>query len=54
MGAQNRSYAFVSQYYLSFVRSTAIGLASGVGRMGAYRADLPGGILLTLEACRWR
>lgn len=29
MGAQNISYSFVSQYCPSFMRSTAIGLASG-------------------------
>ncbi|GGG50671.1 MFS transporter [Kocuria dechangensis] len=48
MGAQNISYAFVSQYYPSFMRSTAIGLASGVGRMGAIVGPLFGGVLLTL------
>ncbi len=49
MGAQNISYAFVSQYYPSFMRSTAIGLASGVGRMGAIVGPTFGGILLTLS-----
>lgn len=49
MGAQNISYAFVSQYYPSFMRSTAIGLASGVGRMGAIVGPTFGGILLTLK-----
>lgn len=34
MGAQNISYAFVSQYYPSLMRSTAIGFASGIGRIG--------------------
>jgi AAHS family benzoate transporter-like MFS transporter len=49
MGAQNISYAFVSQYYPSFMRSTAIGLASGVGRIGAIVGPTFGGILLTLN-----
>jgi MFS transporter, AAHS family, benzoate transport protein len=49
MGAQNISYAFVSQYYPSFMRSTAIGLASGVGRMGAIAGPTFGGVLLTLS-----
>jgi AAHS family benzoate transporter-like MFS transporter len=49
MGAQNISYSFVSQYYPSFMRSTAIGLASGVGWMGAIVGPTFGGILLTLK-----
>ena len=49
MGAQNISYSFVSQYYPSFMRSTAIGLASGVGRLGAIVGPTFGGILLTLS-----
>lgn len=48
MGAQNISYAFVAQYYPSFMRSTAIGLASGVGRLGAIVGPTFGGVLLTL------
>ena len=48
MGAQNISYSFVSQYYPSFMRSTAIGLASGVGRLGAIVGPTFGGVLLTL------
>ncbi|MFL4477760.1 MFS transporter [Paeniglutamicibacter sp. ORCA_105] len=49
MGAQNISYSFVSQYYPSFMRSTAIGLASGVGRLGAIVGPTFGGVLLTLN-----
>lgn len=49
MGSQNISYAFVSQYYPSFMRSTAIGLAYGVGRMGAIVGPMFGGVLLTLS-----
>nr|WP_269437480.1 aromatic acid/H+ symport family MFS transporter [Arthrobacter zhangbolii] len=49
MGAQNISYSFVAQYYPSSIRSTAIGLASGVGRMGAILGPTFGGVLLTLS-----
>lgn len=49
MGAQNISYSFASQYYPSFMRSTAIGLASGVGRLGAIVGPTFGGVLLTLS-----
>ena len=49
MGAQNISYSFVSQYYPSFMRSTAIGLASGVGRIGAIIGPLLGGFLVSLS-----
>lgn len=49
MGAQNISYSFVSQYYPSFMRSTAIGLASGVGRIGAIVGPTFGGVLLTYD-----
>lgn len=49
MGAQNISYSFVSQYYPSFMRSTAIGLASGVGRLGAIVGPTFGGVLLTMN-----
>ncbi|WP_345751098.1 MFS transporter [Microbacterium rhizophilus] len=47
MGSQNISYSFVSEYYPSAVRSTAIGLASGVGRIGAIIGPTFGGWLLT-------
>lgn len=49
MGAQNISYSFVSQYYPSFMRSTAIGMASGIGRIGAIVGPTFGGVLLTYE-----
>lgn len=49
MGAQNISSAFVSQHYPSFMRSTAIGLAPGVGRMGAIVGPTFGGVLLTMN-----
>jgi AAHS family benzoate transporter-like MFS transporter len=46
IGAQNIANAFVSQYYPPFIRSTALGVASGVGRIGAIVAPTLGGILL--------
>jgi MFS transporter, AAHS family, benzoate transport protein len=46
MGSQNISYSFVSQYYPSPIRSTAIGLASGVGRLGAIFGPAFGGLML--------
>lgn len=49
MGAQNISYAFVSQYYPSFMRSTAVGLASGVGRVGAIVGPTFGGVLVAMR-----
>ena len=35
IGAQNIMNAYVSQYHPPFLRSTALGIASGVGRIGA-------------------
>ena len=49
MGAQNISYSFVSQYYPSLMRSTAIGFASGIGRVGGIIGPTFGGILLSLN-----
>lgn len=49
MGSQNISYAFVSQYYPSSVRSTALGLASGVGRAGAILGPTFGGLLQAFD-----
>lgn len=49
MGSQNISYAFVSQFYPSSVRSTALGLASGIGRAGAIVGPTFGGFLQTLD-----
>ena len=49
MGAQNISYAFVSQYYPPLIRSTAVGFASGIGRVGGIIGPTFGGILLSLS-----
>jgi MFS transporter, AAHS family, benzoate transport protein len=40
-------YAFVSQLYPAAARATALGAASGVGRLGAITGPLIGGVLLT-------
>jgi MFS transporter, AAHS family, benzoate transport protein len=40
-------YAFVSQLYPAAARATALGAASGVGRLGAITGPLIGGALLT-------
>ncbi|MFL6561617.1 MAG: MFS transporter [Bacillus sp. (in: firmicutes)] len=49
MGAQNISYSFVSQYYPPLMRSTAIGFASGIGRIGGIIGPTFGGILVSLH-----
>ncbi len=49
MGAQNISYSFVSQYYPPLMRSTAVGFASGIGRIGGIIGPTFGGILLSLN-----
>ena len=48
IGAQNIMNAYVSQYYPPFLRSTALGIASGVGRIGAMLGPTIGGILLSM------
>lgn len=48
-GAQNISYSFVSQYYPSLMRSTAVGFASGIGRIRAIIGPTFGGILVQLN-----
>jgi MFS family permease len=40
-------YAFVGQLYPAAVRATALGSASGVGRLGAITGPLIGGALLS-------
>jgi len=45
--AQVLVYAYVSQLYPAAARGTAIGAASGVGRLGAIAGPLVGGALLT-------
>jgi AAHS family benzoate transporter-like MFS transporter len=45
--AQVLVYAYVSQHYPAAARGTAIGAASGVGRLGAISGPVIGGALLT-------
>lgn len=49
IGSQILLYTFVAQYYPAFVRSTGMGWASGIGRMGAIIGPVLTGGLLTLE-----
>lgn len=45
--AQVLVYAYISQRYPTWARATALGTASGVGRLGAIAGPLLGGVLLT-------
>ena len=45
--AQVLVYAYISHLYPAAARATAIGAASGVGRLGAISGPLIGGVLLT-------
>lgn len=49
IGAQNIVQAYVSQYYPPNIRSTALGMASGIGRMGGMMGPLLGGFLLSIS-----
>ncbi len=49
IGAQILAYACVAQFYPMSIRSTGIGWASGVGRIGAIIGPLLGGALLALQ-----
>jgi AAHS family benzoate transporter-like MFS transporter len=49
IGAQILAYACVAQFYPMSIRSTGIGWASGVGRIGAIIGPLLGGVLLGLQ-----
>ncbi|AHC49224.1 MFS transporter [Achromobacter xylosoxidans] len=48
-GAQIVVYAYSGQYYPSDIRSTGIGMASGIGRMGAIAAPLLIGLIVSLQ-----
>lgn len=49
IGAQNIVQAYVSQYYPAYIRSTALGMASGIGRIGGMLGPLLGGFLLSVS-----
>lgn len=48
-GAQIVAYSYCGQFYPSAIRSTGIGMASGVGRMGAIGAPLLIGLIVSLN-----
>lgn len=48
IGSQNMAQAYVSNYYPAAIRSTALGVASGVGRIGGMMGPIMGGFLLAL------
>ena len=48
IGSQILLYAYVAQYYPLAIRSTGIGWASGVGRLGAISGPMLGGALISL------
>lgn len=48
-GAQIVAYAYSGQYYPMAIRSTGIGMASGVGRLGAIAAPLLIGLIVSLN-----
>ncbi len=48
-GAQIVAYAYSGQYYPMAIRSTGIGMASGVGRAGAIMAPLLIGLIVSLQ-----
>lgn len=49
IGSQILLYAYVAQYYPLAIRSTGIGWASGVGRLGAICGPMLGGFLLSAD-----
>jgi len=48
IGSQNIVQAYVSQYYPAYIRSTALGMASGIGRIGGMLGPILGGFLLSI------
>ncbi|MGA6876783.1 MFS transporter [Acinetobacter sp. AND/436] len=48
-GAQIVAYSYCGQFYPSVIRSTGIGMASGVGRLGAIGAPLLIGFIVALN-----
>lgn len=48
-GAQIVAYAYCGQFYPSAIRSTGIGMAAGIGRMGAILAPLLIGFIVSLN-----
>ena len=49
IGTQIVTYAFVGQYYPPEIRSTGVGFASGIGRIGAIIAPILIGVLVSMK-----
>lgn len=49
IGASILLYAYVAQYYPTMIRSTGIGWAAGIGRIGAIVGPIMGGTLLSMQ-----
>ena len=49
IGTQIISNAYISQYYPTEMRSSGLGWALGIGRLGAIAGPLIGGVLLTMN-----
>ena len=49
IGTQIITNAYISQYYPTEIRSSGLGWALGVGRLGAIAGPIIGGVLLTMK-----
>jgi len=49
LGTQILAYAYTAQYYPMAIRSTGVGMASGIGRIGAMLAPIGIGVLVSLN-----
>jgi AAHS family 4-hydroxybenzoate transporter-like MFS transporter len=47
IGGQNASHALSSEFYPTHIRSTGVGWALGIGRIGSIVGPVLGGLLLT-------
>ena len=49
IGTQNIANSYISQYYPAYIRSTGMGMAFGIGRIGAIVGPTLGGVLLSMN-----
>jgi AAHS family 4-hydroxybenzoate transporter-like MFS transporter len=49
IGGQNASHALSSEFYPTRMRSTGVGWALGIGRIGSVVGPIAGGILIAAE-----